>query len=190
MTTARDEGTTRVRATEVLADGFSRVRDDVHALLTGDARTGMGPESGVTPEQLTHRIDGGSNTIAWLLWHLTRVQDDHVSELAGHDQVWTSAGWAQRFALPFADTETGFGQGPEQVEQVQPSADLLRGYFDAVHERTAAFLADLSDDDLDRVVDERWDPPVTLGVRLLSVIGDDLQHAAQAAYVLGVAQRA
>jgi hypothetical protein len=59
-----------------------------------------------------------------------------------------------------------------------------------VHERTTAFLAGLSDEDLDRVVDDRWDPPVTLEVRLVSTIGDDLQHAAQAAYVLGVAQRA
>ena len=190
MTAVSDERDDEVRATEVLADGFSRVRDDVHSLLSGDARAGVGPASGVTPEQLTYRIDGGSNTIAWLLWHLTRVQDDHVSDVAGHGQVWTSAGWAQRFALPFADTETGYGQGPEQVAQVQPSAELLRGYFDAVHERTTAFLAGLSDKDLDRVVDERWDPPVTLGVRLMSVIGDDLKHAAQAAYVLGVAQRA
>ena len=166
-------------ANDLLVDAFGRVREAVHEAVAG-----------LDEDQLGFRPDRDANSIAWLVWHLTRVQDDHVSELAGQDQVWTSAGWAQRFALPFADTETGFGQGPEQVEQVQPSADLLRGYFDAVHERTAAFLADRSDDDLDRVVDERWDPPVTLGVRLLSVIGDDLQHAAQAADVLGVAQRA
>jgi uncharacterized damage-inducible protein DinB len=179
-----------VRATEVLADGFTRVRDDVHALLSGDRRRGVGPGQGVTHEQLTFRIDDDSNSIGWLLWHLTRVQDDHVADVAGSDQVWTSAGWAQRFALPFADTETGYGQSSRQVGQVQPTAELLQGYFDAVHEQTTAYLAGLSDDDLDRVVDERWDPPVTLGVRLMSVIGDDLKHAAQAAYVLGVAQRA
>jgi uncharacterized damage-inducible protein DinB len=189
VTAVRDERDDDVRATEVLADGFSRVRDEVHSLLSGDASTGVGSESGVTPEQLIYRIDTGSNTIAWLLWHLTRVQDDHVAAVAGDDQVWTSAGWAQRFAMEFAATETGYGQVPEQVGQVQPPAELLRGYFDAVHERTTAFLGGLSDEDLDRVVDERWDPPVTLGVRLVSIIGDDLQHAAQAAYVLGVAQR-
>jgi uncharacterized damage-inducible protein DinB len=179
-----------VRATDVLADGFSRVHDDVHALLSGDSRRAVGPEQGVTGDQLIFRIDEASNTIAWLLWHLTRVQDDHVADVAGGEQVWTSSGWAERFALPFADTETGYGQGPEQVGQVQPSAELLSGYFDAVHERSMAFIAGLSDEDLDRVVDESWDPPVTLGVRLLSVIGDCLQHSGQAAYVLGVAQRA
>jgi len=183
--TARDEGTTRVRATEVLADGFSRVRDGVHSVLSGERAGGE-----LTPEQLRHRIDDDSNTIAWLLWHLSRVQDDHVADVAGHEQVWTSAGWAQRFALPFGDAETGYGHGAEQVGQVQASAELLRGYFDAVDERTTALLAGLSDNDLDRVVDTRWDPPVTLGVRLLSVISDDLQHVGQAAYVLGVARRA
>jgi hypothetical protein len=36
------------------------------------------------------------------------------------------------------------------------------------------------------VVDASWDPPVTLGVRLVSVISDDLQHAGQAAYLRGM----
>jgi uncharacterized damage-inducible protein DinB len=179
-----------MRAMDVLTDGFSRVQGDVHALLSGDTRRGVGPAQGVTPEQLVFRIDDASNTIAWLLWHLTRVQDDHVADVAGVDQVWTSEGWAERFALPFGDSETGYGQGPRQIGQVRPSAELLAGYFDAVHERSAAFLAGLSDQDLDRVVDTSWDPPVTLGVRLLSVVGDCLKHCGQAAYVLGVAQRA
>jgi uncharacterized damage-inducible protein DinB len=173
-----------------LTDGFSRVRDDVNALLAGDARTGVGPEQGVTHEQLVFRVDGSSNTIAWLLWHLTRVEDDHVAEVAGTEQVWTGEGWAARFDLPFPDSATGYGQSAREVGEVTPSAELLSGYFEAVHARTLAYLQGLSDDDLDRVVDERWDPPVTLGVRLLSVIGDGLQHTAQAAYVLGVAQRA
>jgi hypothetical protein len=69
------------------------------------------------------------------------------------------------------------------------SADLLTGYYDAVHERTVAYLTTLSDADLDRIVDERWDPPVTLGVRLVSVISDDLQHAGQAAYARGLIER-
>jgi uncharacterized damage-inducible protein DinB len=179
-----------VRATEVLTDGFGRVRDDVRALLSGDSRAGVGPEQGVTHEQLVFRIDDSSNSIGWLLWHLTRVEDDHVADAAGEEQVWTSAGWAERFALPFPDTATGYGQSARETGEVQPSAELLSGYFDAVHERTMAFLQGLSDADLDRVVDESWDPPVTLGVRLLSVIGDCLQHSGQAAYVLGVAQRA
>jgi hypothetical protein len=70
------------------------------------------------------------------------------------------------------------------------SADLLLDYATAVHTRTAEFVRDLTDDDLDRIVDERWDPPVTLGVRLVSVLDDDLQHVGQAAYVRGALRHA
>lgn len=58
-----------------------------------------------------------------------------------------------------------------------------------MHERTSAYLAGISPQDLDSVVDVDWDPPVTLGVRLTSVLGDDLQHAGQAALVAGVLRR-
>jgi hypothetical protein len=121
------------------------------------------------------------------VWHLTRIQDDHVADVAGTEQVWTSAGWADRFGLPFEPADTGYGHGAEQVAAVRvPSADLLTGYHDAVHERTVAYARTLVDADLDRVVDHRWDPPVTLGARLVSVLADDLQHAGQAAYVRGL----
>jgi hypothetical protein len=128
--------------------------------------------------------------VAWLVWHLTRVQDDHVSDVAGTEQVWTAGGWAERFGLPFDASATGYGQSPAEVSAVRVSADLLSGYHDAVHSASIAFLRGLSDTGFDRVVDRTWSPPVTLGVRLVSVISDDLQHAGQAAYVRGLAIRA
>jgi uncharacterized damage-inducible protein DinB len=142
---------------------------------------------GLSADQLTARVGPEANTIAWLAWHLLRVQDDHVAEVAGSEQVWTADGWADRFDLPFDDSATGYGFSPDDVAAVRvDSPDLLLGYATAVHERTADFLRVLSDDDLDRVVDENWDPPVTLGVRLVSVLSDDLQHVGQAAYVRGL----
>jgi hypothetical protein len=164
---------------ELLSDAFDRVRHSVHSAIDG-----------IEPNRLTWRPDPEANTIAWLIWHLTRVQDDHVAGVAGHEQVWTSAGWADRFELPFAHRETGYGQSPEAVAAVIADADLLIGYYHAVHAATTRFVGALSDSDLDRVVDDNWDPPVTLGVRLLSVISDDLQHAGQAAYLRGLAERA
>src|SRR3954464_11802370 len=120
---------------------------------------------GLDAEQLSHRVGPESNTIGWLAWHLLRVQDDHLADVAGTEQVWTADGWADRFGLPFDTSATGYGFSPEQVARGRiESADLLLGYAAAVHERTAAFLGKLSDEDLDRVVDTRWDPPVTLGV--------------------------
>jgi uncharacterized damage-inducible protein DinB len=142
---------------------------------------------GLSADQLTARVGPEANTIAWLAWHLLRVQDDHVAEVAGSEQVWTEDGWADRFDLPFDDSATGYGFSPDDVAAVRvDSPDLLLGYAAAVHERTADFLRGLSDDDLDRVVDENWHPPVTLGVRLVSVLSDDLQHVGQAAYVRGL----
>ncbi|WP_432561252.1 mycothiol transferase [Kineococcus sp. SYSU DK003] len=165
-------------AKDILLDLYGRLPDAVHAAVDG-----------LDESALSARLDESANSIAWLVWHLTRVQDDHVSEVAGHEQTWTAEGWASRFGLPFDEAETGYGFSSEQVGQVRASAGLLTGYHDAVHARTVAYLQGLTDDDLDRVVDEDWDPPVTLGVRLVSVADDDLEHVAQAAYVRGVLER-
>ncbi|TNM67742.1 DinB family protein [Streptomyces sp. NP160] len=172
-------------ATQVLQDGLDQVRDVVAAALDG-----------LTDEELVTPLEPGTNTVAWLVWHLARVQDDHVAHVAGTDQVWTTpAGgdsgttWARRFDLPLDDAEIGYGFDEQQVLAVRAPAHLLRGYLDAVHERSTAYLSGLSPADLDRVVDTSWDPPVTLGVRLTSVLGDDLMHAGQAAYAAGVLSR-
>jgi uncharacterized damage-inducible protein DinB len=164
---------------DLLADAFERVREEVHSAVEG-----------LTPEQLSWRPEPGSNSIVWLVWHLTRVQDDHVADVAGTEQVWTADGWSDRFDLPFGEAETGYGQSAEDVAGVHvKSVNVLMGYHDAVCERTKKYLAGLSGPDLDRVVDDAWDPPVTLGVRLVSVISDDLQHVGQAAYLRGITVR-
>jgi uncharacterized damage-inducible protein DinB len=168
---------------DLLADAFDRICHVVHEAVDG-----------LTPGQLAFRPDNGSNSIAWLVWHLTRIQDDHVADVAGTGQVWTStrdgSSWADRFGLPFAASATGYGHGAEAVAAVQVrSGELLTGYYDAVHHETIEYVQSLTDGDLDRVVDKAWDPPVTLGVRLVSVISDDLQHAGQAAYLRGMIER-
>jgi uncharacterized damage-inducible protein DinB len=159
----------------LLSDGFDRVQQVVHRAVDG-----------LDDDRLAHRVDGSANSIAWLVWHLTRVQDDHVAEVAGREQTWLAEGWHERFALPFAPEVTGYGHSPDEVAAVRASAELLAGYHDAVHDATVEYVAGLSGADLDRVVDENWDPPVTLGVRLVSVISDDLQHAGQASFVRGL----
>ncbi len=165
-----------MRTAELLEDGLSRVREVVHDVVRG-----------LTAVQLAYRPGPDANSICWLIWHLTRVQDDHVSEVADTEQVWTGDGWSARFGLPFDASATGYGQNSADVAKVRvASGDLLTGYFDAVHAKTLGFVRTITDADLDRIVDERWDPPVTLGVRLVSVIDDDAQHAGQAAYVRGL----
>jgi hypothetical protein len=161
-------------STDLLVDAFERIRDAVHPAVNG-----------LSTDDLAFRPEGGSNSIAWLVWHLTRIQDDHVAGLEGGEQVWIAEGWSDRFALPLDPTDTGYGHGPDDVAAVTADAELLLGYFESVHEKTLAYVSTLTDDDLSKVIDSSWDPPVTVSIRLVSVIADDLQHVGQAAYVRG-----
>ena len=164
----------------LLIDAFDRVRQGVRRVLEGLAGDG-----------LTWRPDPGANSVGWLVWHVARVQDAQVAEVAGTEQVWLAGGWVGRLGLPYEAGATGYGHAPEDVGRFPAVAtDLLTGYLDATHEATVAFLRDLEDARLGEVVDRRWDPPVTLGVRLVSILADDLQHLGQAAYVRGMAERA
>jgi hypothetical protein len=163
-------------SSSLFTDGFSRVHEAVHAVVAG-----------LTEAQLTFRPGPEANSIAWLVWHLTRIQDDHIAEVAGTEQLWTSAGWYERFGLPFDPSATSYGQSADEVAAVavQTSA-LLSGYHDDVVAHTFEYVKHLTPTDLTRVVDDSWDPPVTLGTRLVSVLSDDLQHVGQAAYVHGL----
>jgi uncharacterized damage-inducible protein DinB len=163
-------------AITILTDSFGRIRDTVTGLLDG-----------LSDEHLTYRPGGDGNSIVWLAWHLARVQDDHVADAAGSDQVWTSGGWMDNFGLPLDHDETGYGMSPDEVSLVRGvSSEQLVSYLAAVHDRTVEYLGTLTPADLDRVVDTRWNPPVTLAARLVSVVGDDLQHAGQIGYVRGL----
>lgn len=164
---------------ELLTDAFSRVQEELHAAVRG-----------LTEEQLASRLDVDANSIAWLCWHLTRIQDDHVAKAFGVGQVWHQpawAGWASRFGL--AEDDHGYGHGSLSVAAVRAPAGMLTGYYDAVHAQTIGLVSTVTDEDLPRIVDTRWDPPVTLGVRLISVISDCLQHVGQAAFIRGILLR-
>ena len=145
---------------------------------------------GLDAEGLAAQPAPGANSIAWLIWHVARVQDHHVSELLETAQVWESGDWSRRCGLEPDPSNTGYGHSPEEVARVRPDGpDALVDYLLAVDQRTRDMLSGLSPADLDRIVDRRWDPPVTLGVRLVSIADDCLQHVGQAAYVRGLLAR-
>jgi hypothetical protein len=167
-----------VETSAVLIEAYGRIRELVQQSAAD-----------LTAEALAYRPDADANSIAWLVWHLTRVQDDHVAELAGSDQVWVTDRWHERFGMP-ETTETGYGHTSAQVAAVRPAGpDVLLAYHDAVAERTVAYLASVDAAELDRVIDRSYDPPVSVGVRLVSVLSDNLQHAGQARYVRGLVER-
>lgn len=161
---------------DLLTDAFNRIPGSVTSVLDG-----------LGPDELNRRPGGSGNSIAWLIWHLIRVQDDHLADASGQEQVWTADGFVDRFGFTLDAGDTGYGHNPRQVSAVRvESGELLGEYQQAVAARTLEFVQSLDAGDLDRVVDESFTPPVTLGVRLVSVVGDCLMHAGQAAYVRGL----
>lgn len=167
-----------MRANEVLIEMYERIGGNVHAAVKD-----------LDDEQLAYRPDAQANSIAWLIWHIARGQDAQIAPLAGLAPVWDN-GWRDKFNLSLEPDDTGYGHSSEQVAAVRAGAELLTGYYDAVWIQTETYLKSLTDDTaLDKVVDTSWDPPVTLGVRLVSIAADCLQHVGQANYLRGIVLR-
>jgi Protein of unknown function (DUF664) len=168
-----------MQVNEVLSDAFGRIRGGVHKTVAD-----------LDMAALVWRPDPDANPIAWLVWHLTRIQDDHVADIAAQEQVWESDAWAERFGLEPSTMDHGYGHTSDQVAAVRPEQPrVLIEYHDRVAEQTRRYLEKVDADELGRVIDRSWDPPVTAGVRLVSVIADGLQHIGQAAYVRGMYER-
>ncbi|MDQ4501893.1 DinB family protein [Sinomonas sp. ASV322] len=177
-------------ALRILEDGFGRVREGVeHALL------------GLSADQIAARPGPKANSIGWIVWHLSRIVDDHFAGLAavlagaepprgrGHTvppgQLWPE--WRPRLGTPYPEGSTGYGHSSDEVAAFpHVTAELLAGYHAAVHARSIEILRGLRVGDFETIVDYRWSPPVTAGVRLVSILNDATQHVGQAAYVRGL----
>lgn len=168
---------TDAAAQELLRDTFTRLIEHVDELTDG-----------LTDQLACYRPTPSANSIAWLLWHSARVQDIQVAHVAGVEEVWTRDGWVDRFGLDLPRHDTGYGHRPEDVAKVRAPADLLSGYYHAVHKLTLDYIAGMTADELSRVVDTSWNPPVTVSARLVSIVDDCAQHLGQAAYLRGIAR--
>jgi len=164
-------------ARELLRDAFTRLIEHVDELTDG-----------LTDEASNYRPTPDANSIAWLIWHSARVQDLQLADVAGVEQVWIRDGWVDRFGLDLPRNDTGYGHSAEQVAKVRAPADLLSGYYHAVHKLTLEYIASVTADDLSRIVDTNWDPPVTVSARLVSIFDDCAQHLGQAAYLRGISR--
>lgn len=172
-------GGCRMDTKTLLTDAFLRIPSLV-----------QGACDGLGVADLMYRPESGANSIAWLVWHLSRTQDKHIAEIARTEQVWADPVWVEMTGINRDVSATGFGDTPEQVAAVIPlSSAALVAYNAAVTERTVAYLAGVNGSELDRIIDESYDPPVSVGVRLVSVISDNLQHAGQARYLRGSIER-
>ncbi|MGE2733635.1 mycothiol transferase [Mycolicibacterium vaccae] len=165
-------------AREILRDSFTRLIEHVDAVTDG-----------LTDEVSFYRPTPQANSIAWLLWHSARMQDAQLCDLAGTEQVWLREGWVDRFALDLPREAHGYGQTPEEVAKVRAPAELLSGYYHAVHRESLEYVASVTAEELARIVDRHWNPPVTASARLVSIVDDAAQHLGQAAYLRGIAPR-
>lgn len=169
------ENDTTAALRALLRDAFTRLIEHADELTDG-----------LTDEVADYRPTAQANSIAWLLWHSARVQDIQIAQVAGVEQVWTRDGWVDRFGLDLPRDDSGYGHSPADVAKVRVPAQLLAGYYRAVHQLTLGYLDGVTADELARIVDTHWDPPVTAGVRLVSIIDDCAQHLGQAAYLRGL----
>jgi hypothetical protein len=182
--TTKDHGSeTEPRAVTLLRDGFERGLEGVERLLE-DAE----------PRMLRFRASSHSNSMAWLVWHLTRIQDDHFAHLAKAldvestlDQCWISMDWVSRFNLPYGRLDTGYGHSSDQVADFgMYDGEYLLGYHRDVHDQSMKILATLRETELSTVIDKRWNPPVTAGVRLISILNETTSHLGQAEFLQGI----
>jgi len=168
-----------VQTLDLVRDSLSRVHALIPAVLDG-----------LSGDDLLWRPDAEANSIGWLIWHLTRIEDDHLAALGNVEQVWSGDGWYQRFGLPYVKSAHGFRMTPTEVGMFNTrDARLLDGYAAAVWGQVQSILSSLTDDDVDEVVDRRYTPPVTVGVRLSSVVVETSQHIGQAGYLRGLRER-
>jgi hypothetical protein len=168
-----------MKSVDLVLDSLARVHELVPAVLDGLDRA-----------DVLWRPDPGSNSIGWLVWHLTRVEDDHIADIGGRAQVWQTT-WRTRLGLPYEASAHGYGMAPAEVAQfaVNRVEDLI-GYAADVAAQSRQIVGALGETDFDTVIDTRWDPPVTVGVRLVSVMVETAQHIGQAAYLRGLRERA
>jgi len=164
---------------ELLNDGYGRILTALENALNG-----------LTQDDLNWQPKSDSNSIGWLAWHLTRVQDTNISKMMGDEQIWIKDGWHAKFNREADTKDTGFGNTPEDVAAFKsPEAQILVDYNRAVLERTKRYFSSLSDSDLDRELNEpQFQPLPTVGVRLISVLADSLQHVGQMSYIRGLRQ--
>ena len=162
---------------ELIMDGYGRVLQILEEALDG-----------LTQNDLNQQPHPDCNSMGWLTWHLTRVQDDHIADLMGEEQLWVNNGWHARFNRAPEPKDIGFGHSSEDVAAFRsPDVETLLEYHRTVLERSKRYIATLSTSDLDRELNEPWYQPLpTVGVRLVSIMSDNLQHAGQVAYLRGL----
>lgn len=151
---------------------------------------------GLTNEELAWRPNAEANSIAFVIWHTTRVEDRFMQKMVREtEEVWTGGGWYSRLGLDEGDTGVDFS-----VDRLASfpalSVENLRDYLDAVRAETNAYLDAAAPAGFDLVPDRNPFPEVpgadeyfegcTIARMFLILIGEHFQHLGHAAYIRGL----
>ncbi len=139
---------------------------------------------GLTENEINQQPTPECNSIGWMVWHLTRVQDRFIAMISNNEQVWITEKWYGKFGREADAKDIGYGHRPEDLANFRVlDTKTLLDYHHAVLEKTKQYTNKLSPEELDRVIDDSRAPTVAL--RLTAFISDNLQHAGQVAYLRG-----
>jgi uncharacterized damage-inducible protein DinB len=140
---------------------------------------------GLNQDDLSYLPQADCNSIGWLTWHLTRVQDSTISRLTGKEQLWIAEKWYSKFNRNADSTDNGVGHSSKDVSNFQsPDTETLLDYHHAVLKQTNEYVGKLSTNELGREID--WPRFPTVGLLLAAQISETLQHVGQIAYLRGM----
>ncbi len=139
---------------------------------------------GITDEQFYYQPTDDSNSIAWLVWHLSRWRDRISASVTGEAQVWISDGWAQRFGMD--EERTGLGDTPELVASFRVPRDQVLGYAAAAHRAIVERVLKITPEQFDQPVESLYGDLRPAWRVLAGVIGDSTEHVGQINYLRGM----
>ena len=156
-------------------------------LLKGNRSMVRKALDGLSDKEVATRPNSECNSMAWLLWHLSRAEDGLVSSLDGSAELWND-GWAEKCGISAETKGMGFGHKAEDLESFGVgSVDALKEYFGQTEKKVADYLASLSSEDLDKQVPSMMgDGTVPLGNIVQVIVNEAMVHGGQIAYLRGL----
>ncbi len=162
---------------DLIIDGYGRVLEALVPALKG-----------LSQGELDRQPKADCNSIGWIAWHLTRGQDAQIADLMGEEQIWVKDKWYLKFNRPVDAEDTGYRHTTAQVAAFKsPAPRVLVDYYRGTLEQSKRYISALSLAELDRQLDEPWFKPIpTVGVRVVSIMADGLQHSGEIEYLRGL----
>ena len=138
----------------------------------------------LTEEQLYHQPTPDTNSIAWLIWHLSRWRDKISAAAAGEPEVWISQGWAGKFGME--DGRTGLGDTIEQVARFKVDTNMLTDYAEAAHKAIVERVSGFTTEQFNQEIEYTPGSPRPAWRALISVVEDSAEHTGQINYLRGM----